>query len=605
MAAAFYLSLFLRLEGEELWTGLTVGTKLLPLFLFLRVGVFLALGLYDIIWRYVSTRDAWALIKGVGLSTLLIIAATYLVNIGRLPRSLFFIEMFLVMALLAGARLFRRFLYERSSERELRSSGRATLIYGAGVIGRTLAGRFTSDPSFGFQLVGFVDDDPLEVGRTIAGVKVLGTLDDLPEILSRFEVKELVVAMNKPRGDRLRALLEATRGFQIRPRLVSDFNDCSRRDQGLELLRNIELGDLLNRPKRTIDTGSLKEIIAGRRILVTGAGGSIGSELARQIWALQPSQLLLLDHNELNLYQIDSELRVTQKVDGPIVPVLLDLKDRQSLANVFERYRPEIVFHAAAYKHVHLVEHNPFTAILNNVMGTKNLLECCREIDVQRFVLISTDKAVNPVGVMGATKRVCELMVSAYGSAMGRMYCSVRFGNVLGSSGSLIPLLQRQIQDGGPLTVTHPDMIRYFMLISEAVSLVLAASTICSPGAIAILQMGEPVRILDVARSLLTLAGKTEKEIPIVFTGLRPGEKMFEELYLCGDEIITSHPDILLLPGVEQMEEKVRRELFSTIDQCIAGAQQSTESSKHQVMHLAQHAQRSLASAPFQKAVGS
>jgi FlaA1/EpsC-like NDP-sugar epimerase len=314
--------------------------------------------------------------------------------------------------------------------------------------------------------------------------------------------------------------------------------------KSISLYREIELKDLLSRPSTSIDVALVRQMIEGKTVLITGAGGSIGAELSRQVERFNPACLLLLDHSEFNLYEIDKELRPSSDTDR-VKPLLLDIKDRGLLRKTFEKYKPQVVFHAAAYKHVHLVEANPAPAILNNILGTRNLIELSMEFNVERFLLVSTDKAVNPVGVMGATKRVCELITSEAGHRTRKPYSSVRFGNVLGSSGSLIPLLKSQIEEGGPVTLTHPDMARYFMLIPEAVSLVLMSSILSQPGDINVLRMGEPLKIVDLAKSLMALMGRTENEIPIVFTGVRPGEKMFEELYLTGDEIETRHADIL------------------------------------------------------------
>jgi FlaA1/EpsC-like NDP-sugar epimerase len=289
-------------------------------------------------------------------------------------------------------------------------------------------------------------------------------------------------------------------------------------------------------------------MMEGKVVLVTGAGGSIGSELSRQIARFSPAKVLLLDHSEFNLYEIDRELRPETQDFSTVVPLLVDIKDANSLRHVFEKYRPQVVFHAAAYKHVHLVEANAAAAVLNNVLGTANLLRLCEQWHIERFVMVSTDKAVNPVGAMGATKRVCEILTTITGQRLSKPYSSVRFGNVLGSSGSLVPLLTKQIQDGGPVTLTHPDMTRFFMLIPEAVSLVLMSATLSQPGDINVLKMGEPLKILDLAKSLMALMGKNDDEISIAFTGVRPGEKMFEELYLTGDELETRHDDILTVP---------------------------------------------------------
>ena len=419
------------------------------------------------------------------------------------------------------------------------------MIYGAGRNGRTLAQRFSTDNEMGFIVAGFVDDDPQKVGRYIGGIKVLGRRTALRNIILELGIKELIIS-TKLSGDSMREVLQVARSSGIRPRVLTEI---SSEKSNFDLFRNVELGDLLNRPPAQVDFASLSALIRDKVVLLTGAGGSIGSELARQILKFKPKRLLLLDHSEFNLYEIDKELNLSLGNQGVCVPLLIDLKDVNSLRGVTRKYVPDIVFHAAAYKHVHLVESNPIPAILNNILGTKNLLDLCREIDVETFVLISTDKAVNPVGIMGATKRACELMIAQAGLETGERYCAVRFGNVLGSSGSLIPLLQKQIENGEPVTITHPDMTRYFMLIPEAVSLVLKAATIAKPGDITILDMGKPIKIVDIAKSLIALANRErQQEIPFVFTGVRPGEKMFEELYLCGNELNTEHPSIFVLP---------------------------------------------------------
>ena len=315
--------------------------------------------------------------------------------------------------------------------------------------------------------------------------------------------------------------------------------------------KTFKLEELLNRKPVEVNMKPVREMISGKVAMVTGGGGSIGSELCRQILKMEPSELIILDHSELNLYLIGQELK-----DSTNVRLLLsDLKDSDGLAEAFIKYRPEVIYHAAAYKHVHLVENNPYSSIINNILGTKNLIECALEFNTNYFVLVSSDKAVNPSSIMGSTKRVCELMVTSAAKSSGRRYCSVRFGNVLGSSGSLIPLLKNQILAGGPVTVTDPNMVRYFMLISEAVKLVLKAGQISSPGDINVLKMGEPIKILDLAKTVIRLMGKTEKEIPIVFIGMKPGEKLFEELYLNGNEATSEHPDIMVLPNGDSVYE--------------------------------------------------
>lgn len=573
MVFAFYASLFIRLDFEGAKVFLPVAHQYLPLFVLIRFSTFVATGIYDIIWRYVSVMDATKIVRSSLFASLLILAASYLVEIGRLPRSTFLIDALLSTILLGGLRGLRRLAYEHSSEKVIRKEGRRAVIYGAGSHGRTLATRFQTDGSMGFNVIGFVDDDPGKVRRVISGVKVLGTRSELSYILRDYQIQELIIAMTRPPADLLRDIMQVSKSFQIRPRMMMSSSPNDKKHSRVDLFREIELSDLLNRPARHIDLESVQELVRNRRVLVTGAGGSIGSELARQILGFQPSKLLLLDHSEFNLYQIDHELRLSPSDTSLVVPLLADVKNSKTLNDIFAEHAPDIVFHAAAYKHVHLVEANPYSAIENNILGTKNLLEAAERAQVEAFVLISTDKAVNPAGVMGATKRVCELLVHEFGRRTKRRYTAVRFGNVLGSSGSLIPLLRKQIQNGEPVTVTHQDMTRYFMLIPEAVSLVLKASSIAEPGDITILRMGDPIKIVDIARNLITLMGRTEEEVPILYTGVRPGEKMFEELYLCGNELNTEHPDILVLPkGDSGLHNRDNFKLFETVESIVTKA---------------------------------
>lgn len=560
IVSSLYVSLYLRLSTGDARILLPVLDRLVVPFLLLRLGTFLVTGVYDIIWRYISINDAMRLIKAVVLSSAFVLAASYLIDIERLPRAVFFIDTFFLCLTLGGIRCARRLVYQSTSEKLIRLYGRRTLVYGAGMVGRALVNRFGTDSGAGFKVMGFVDDDPQKVGRLIAGVKVLGSRRDLPALIRDFKPAEVVVSISKPSGELLREVVQVCRSSNIQPRLAT--GSSNNKIKNLELTREIGLSDLLNRPRRNMDVSSIEQLLRNRRVLVTGAGGSIGSELARQILSLNPSSLLLLDHSEFNLYEVDQELRASPSDRSLVVPLLADVKDREMLANIFREYVPEVVFHAAAYKHVHLVESNPFPSILNNVLGTQNVVTLSKEFDVKTFVLVSTDKAVNPAGVMGATKRLCELIVSEAGQSSGRCYCSVRFGNVLGSSGSLIPRLRQQLENGEPLTITHKDMTRYFMLIPEAVSLVLKAATIATPGDITILRMGEPLKIVDVAKSLIVLTGRSPDETPIVYTGLRPGEKLFEELYLCGNEINTEDPDILVLPKGDLGTGDFRRESF-------------------------------------------
>ncbi len=382
---SFYASLYLRVDWADFYRFLPVLNKHIALFVGIRLCTFASLGIYDIIWRYISMSDAQRLIRASAISTLIIIAATYVVDIGHLPRATFFIDLLLATTLLGMIRFARRWGYEASFGKKVQANGRRTVIFGAGTNGRTLATRMSTDHDIGLNLIGFLDDDPEKVGRTIAGVKVLGTRANLAEIVRTLGIEELIIATSRPSSELLREVMAATRAAKIKPRLVSALSYHATKKKIIDNLRAVELSDLLNRPKKNIDYTTIRKLIEKRRVLVTGAGGSIGSELSRQILRFNPSTLLLLDHSEYNLYQIDQELRGAPNEAGIIQPLLLDIKDRPALDAVFRRYIPEIVIHAAAYKHVHLVENNPFPAISNNVLGTRHLLELSEEYNVGTF----------------------------------------------------------------------------------------------------------------------------------------------------------------------------------------------------------------------------
>ncbi len=557
----FYLALFLRVNPEEAKQYLPDLYRILPIVIFARTAFFVYFETYNIIWRYVSAVDAFRLGKAILSSSLVIVSLTFLFQIGFVPRSIYFIDGFLLLAFLTGVRLSRRLIHEYRNNQILKKYGEKTLVYGAGAAGQGILKRLQVDRDLKLCVIGFLDDDRLKIGKSISGYHVFGGMSDLEQIVHNYEIKQIVVGVPNPSAEFLKRLLSYCAPLGIKPLLL--ISDPSQKSE----LREIELKDLLRRPPHAIDITSTREMIKGKRVLVTGAGGSIGSEIVRQVLSFGPSRLIALDHSEFNLYSIDQELAGADEYRETIVPALVDVRDKNCLKDIFEKYRPEIVFHAAAYKHVHLVESNPYSAIINNIEGTKNLISYCGQFDVQTFILVSTDKAVNPAGIMGATKRICEIMTSIAAVKTNRVYCSVRFGNVLGSSGSLIPLLKKQIELKQALTITHREITRYFMLIDEAVSLVLKAASISKPGDINVLKMGEPVKIVDIAESLIKLMGRSVDQVEIKFTGLRPGEKMFEELYISGNELNTEHPDILVLPKGDALPAEFSIEEFN---ECIS-----------------------------------
>jgi FlaA1/EpsC-like NDP-sugar epimerase len=564
-AAAFMIALLLRL-GDEAWTSLM--TALWPaMLLFTAVcgAVFLATGLYRGVWRYASMNDLVAITKAGTLALAIFLPVTFMVTrLDSLPRSWLVIIWFVLIFLLGAPRmLYRvfkdqgfRHLLERDRHRRV-----PVLLIGAGDAAETFIREMARDRDGPFEVLGVIDEKGTRIGRHIHGVPVFGQLDDLPEVfrrLARRERKPQRVILTKPlERDELDYVLELadSHGATVArlPRLI-DFSGGV--EEQLQI-RPIAIEDLLGRPQTPLDRQAMQRLIEGRRVLVTGAGGSIGAELTRQIAAFQPAQLTLFDSSEYNLYSIDLELGER----APALPrraVIGDVRDRQRVDRLFDEAQPHLVFHAAALKHVPMVEFNPLEGLHTNVLGTRNVADACRRSDVAAMVLISTDKAVNPPNVMGASKRLAESYCQALDlqrqTTGGTRYVTVRFGNVLGSTGSVVPLFQRQLAAGGPLTVTHPEMTRFFMTVREAVELVLQASALgtASPpaeaGHIYVLEMGEPVKIVDLARQMIRLSGlKPDRDVEIRFTGLRPGEKLHEELFHGGEALMpTGHPGLQL-----------------------------------------------------------
>jgi len=565
-AAAFMIALLLRL-GNEAWTSLM--TALWPAMLMFTAVcglVFLITGLYRGVWRYASMNDLVAIIRAVSLSLAVFLPITFLITrLDSLPRSWLVISWFVLIFLLGAPRMLYR-VFKDQGFRHLLERDRhcrvPVLLIGAGDAAETFIREMARDRDGPFEVLGVVDEKGTRIGRNIHGVPVFGELDDMPEIFRRLakrDRKPQRVILTKPlERDELDYVLELadSHGATVArlPRLTDFSGGVEERLQ----IRPIAIEDLLGRPQTPLDRPAMQRLIEGRRVLVTGAGGSIGAELTRQIAAYRPAQLTLFDSSEYNLYSIDLELG--ERCPAlPRTALIGDVRDNRRVERLFAEAQPDLVFHAAALKHVPMVEHNPLEGLHTNVLGTRNVADACRRSGVSAMVLISTDKAVNPPNVMGASKRLAESYCQALdllrgSSGGGTRFVTVRFGNVLGSTGSVVPLFQRQLAAGGPLTVTHPEMTRYFMTVREAVELVLQASALgtASPparaGSIYVLDMGDPVKITDLARQMIRLAGlRPDKEIEIRITGLRPGEKLHEELFH-GSEVLmaTEHPGLKL-----------------------------------------------------------
>ncbi|WP_158542560.1 polysaccharide biosynthesis protein [Lujinxingia litoralis] len=497
-------------------------------------------------WKYVSLYDVLALARALALASATYLALNVLVlTPADFPRSIYLLDFALSLLLLGGARGSLRLIRERLATWGDDRPAVPVLIAGAGDTGETLVREIAKNRQIVYRPVGFIDDDPYKHGLRMHGVPVLGPIERLPQIVDKHGVEELVIAMPSASREQIRRVVELAQRCGVKTRIVPAFEAVVEGKVSVNQLREVAITDLLGRAPVELDTYAIGRSLEGKRVLVTGAGGSIGSEICRQVMRFNPERLILLDSAETPLFFIHRELR--QAHDDRLFPAIGDVTDAQRMREVFDLHRPDVVLHAAAYKHVPLMEAHPALAVRNNIGGTRTVAHLAAEYQVARFVLISTDKAVNPTSVMGATKRVAELLVRHLNaSCPTTKFCVVRFGNVLGSNGSVIPIFRQQIAAGGPVTVTHPEMTRYFMTIPEATQLVLQAATF-KQGDLFILDMGEPVKIVDLARDMIRLSGLSEEEIPVEFCGIRPGEKLFEELTLDREEVdTTAHAKIFM-----------------------------------------------------------
>jgi FlaA1/EpsC-like NDP-sugar epimerase len=490
-------------------------------------------------WQYVGIRDGMDVLKAVGTGSVLFWVVThYLLGLTAFPRTVYILEALLTTGFLVGVRLFFRLLAE--SVREDISSCKRVILIGAGSAAQTILREIRRTGS-GYLAVGCLDDDRSKLGMRVHNVRVLGTVDQLPDVLSSDPVDEVLIAVPSATGIQMRRFVEICNRANISFRTVPALKDIIAGEVIFSQLREVKLEDLLGREPAHIDLDAVRREIAGRTVIVTGAAGSIGSELCRQILDYSPSRLVCLDQSETGLFFLRLELN-TKRNGSQVTFCVADINDVDRMSYVLSRFCPEIIFHAAAYKHVPMMESNVQEAVTNNVFALLGLLSLADELGCKSFVLISSDKAVNPTSVMGATKRICELILSSR-PPNGMRCVSVRFGNVLGSSGSVIPVLKQQLRNHQPLTITHPDIKRFFMITREAVALVLQAFTIGNHGDILVLDMGEPIRILDLARNLIRLTGKFEHEIEIQFTGLREGEKLVEELFYRDEKVFHTSCD--------------------------------------------------------------
>ena len=548
-AASFLLALYLRqtdvfqyypVERLVQWTGM---------FTVIAAGAFLTMGLYRGVWRYASLNDLMAITRAVTVVVLVFAVVMFLLTrLHAFPRAVLLINWFTLMALLGGPRFLYRLIKDHRIELTYEDEAHPripVLLVGAGDGAELFIRSLNRQHETSYRVVGIVSQNTGRVGRLIHGIHVLGTVDDLPAVVERLagddnRPQRLVITEPGMDGAHIRELVEIAGGLGMTLARLPRLTDFKHGAVDKVEPRPVAVEDLLGRPQVPLDRDAMRDLIKGRRVLVTGAGGSIGSELVRQISDFGPAELVLAESSEFNLYSIDLEM-AGRHPELPRQALIADVRDRERIMAVFAERRPELVFHAAALKHVPLVEANPLEGVRTNVVGTRNVADACREHGVGAMVLISTDKAVNPTNVMGASKRVAEMYCQALdlerGSGEGTRFVTVRFGNVLGSTGSVVPLFQKQLAAGGPLTVTHPDITRFFMTIHEAVELILEATAVGSreqesEGKLFVLDMGEPVRIHDLAQQMIRLAGlEPDRDVAIEITGLRPGEKLYEEIF--------------------------------------------------------------------------
>ncbi len=560
LAAAFAMSFMVRIDVILSWAwGKRILLHIVPVVL-LELACLWLLGALRGAWRFVSIHDVKRILLGLIVSCVPLILVRIVLGcvlppkdprmILMLPWGVIFVNLCLAFLALVGVRVFHRLFYEARIRRQLSAGSplKAQLSAKTFLIGedraRSIIESIRMHPELAIDVIGVISHGESIVGDTIADVKIVGKIRDIPECAKKYDVTNAIICENPGGGHELREILELCSVASLSTRIIPQFDDLVEGKFDVGHLREVRVEDLLHREPVQLDKTQVSAFLRGKRVLVSGAGGSIGSEICRQILAFEPRMIVLLERCELFIYEIEKELSAIAG-QTQIVPRLVDICDIPRVEAVFEETRPEVVFHAAAYKHVPMLEYNPGEAIRNNIEGTMNMVNIADASGCEAFVMISTDKAVNPTSIMGTSKRIAELYLQVVSKTSKTRFCAVRFGNVLGSTGSVVPLFRSQLEKGGPLTVTHPDMVRYFMTIPEASQLVMQAGAMGKGGEIFVLNMGEPVRIVDLARDLIRLSGKSEKEVPIVFTGTRPGEKLFEELGFdeeCMDR--TGHPKI-------------------------------------------------------------
>lgn len=562
------ISLLIRFDGYITSHYLHQMIDALPIMVISYIVMLLSMHLYTRIWRYAGMREMVAVLIATTLGAGLFYTGMYVFD-KSLPRSIYLISWILSTGVIGIGRMVLHYIAMQYGGKQSTDADMVnTLIIGAGDAGATIAREIERYHKRSRKVIGFIDDDESKFNRLMGGVRILGNRHDIPSIVKEHKVKEIIIAMPSVTRNEIRNIMEICSPLKCKVNTLPGMYQLLDDEVLVSHLHPVSIEDLLERDEVHLDMDIVEHYIRDKVVLVTGAGGSIGSEICRQIMRVGPKQLLLLGHGENSIYLINQELKNIYK-DGPIIPIIADIRDKQQLDQIFTQYNPQVVFHAAAHKHVPLMEIQPMAAVLNNIYGTRNVADVAGRHGVERFVMISTDKAVNPTSVMGATKRVAEKVIISMNDTYDTKYITVRFGNVLGSRGSVIPLFKKQIEAGGPVTVTDPEMTRYFMTIPEASQLVLQAGAMGKGGEVFLLDMGEPVKIIDLARNMIRLSGlEPDKDIHIKITGLRPGEKKYEELLTSEEGTNRTNHTKIFEAALDTVDRDWLIEKISTFDSC-------------------------------------
>lgn len=565
IAVSLWLSFLIRFDGKipAEYSGFII--KMVFLAAVFIIPIFHFSKLYSFSWSFVSASEAISLFKATTISFLFlgiaIYFSKYFPNFKNFPRSTIFISYFLVFVLCGFSRFAKRIYFNIASDRPLKKE--KTLIVGAGDAGEQILRSIASFKETSYNLFGFVDDNPIKQGVIIHGLKVFGKIKDIPQIVKKYDIKRIIVALPAAGNATIKNVIDISRKSGIRKiKIVPHIKEIMMGDVSFRNLRDVDVDNLLGREKLDIALNQIESFVKNKKVMITGAAGSIGSELCRQSARFNPSLILMLDQDETGIFNISKE--ISEKFPSvKIRGIIADVADEAKINRIFKKFLPDIVFHAAAYKHVPLMEEFPDEALKNNIFGTENVAKAALENSAEKFIFISTDKAVNPTSIMGLTKRVGEMICCSLSKSGKTKFISVRFGNVLDSRGSVIPIFRDQIKRGGPVEVTHPEMKRYFMLISEACLLVMQAGCMGQGGEVFVLDMGKPVKIIDLAKEMIRMSGfEPDKDIAIVFTGIRPGEKLFEEILTAEEGTVATRSHKIFISklrdfDVEKFKEKI------------------------------------------------